>query len=224
MESYNQVPFDAAEFAENPEPRCPCVLLLDTSSSMRGDPISELNAGLVTFKDELAADELASKRTEVAVVSFGPADLVTDFVTADSFAPPTLVASGATPMGAAIQLALDLVEQRKDSYKAAGISYYRPWIFLITDGAPTDEWAAAAAAVKRGEEHGSFSFFAVGVEGANMEVLSQISSREPLPLSGLRFREMFVWLSKSMRSVSHSQPGDSVALENPAAPDGWASV
>lgn len=46
-------PFAAAEFVDNPEPRCPCILLVDTSGSMSGEPIKELNAGLVTFKDEL---------------------------------------------------------------------------------------------------------------------------------------------------------------------------
>jgi len=63
----DQIPFSLAEFAENPEPRCPCVLLLDTSASMGGRPINELNGGLVTFKDELMADSMAVKRVEVAV-------------------------------------------------------------------------------------------------------------------------------------------------------------
>ncbi|MCC7136615.1 MAG: hypothetical protein IT528_09535, partial [Nitrosomonas sp.] len=51
-----QISFETTEFADNPEPRCPCLLLLDVSGSMQGQPIVELNAGLTTFKDELAAD------------------------------------------------------------------------------------------------------------------------------------------------------------------------
>jgi Mg-chelatase subunit ChlD len=65
----DQVPFGSAEFAENPEPRCPCILLLDTSGSMKGEPMVQLNEGLVTFKDELLADAIAQKRVEVALIT-----------------------------------------------------------------------------------------------------------------------------------------------------------
>jgi uncharacterized protein YegL len=220
-----QIPFGTDSFAENPEPRVPCVLLLDVSSSMAGQAIAELNAGLGVYKEELVSDSLASKRVEVAVVSFGgEVNTLVDFTTAENFQPPVLEPYADTPMGAAINRAIEMVTDRKATYRENGIAFYRPWIFMITDGAPTDEWRSAAERVKTGERDKAFSFFAVGVEGADLGVLGQIATREPLRLKGLRFRDLFQWLSNSQQSVSRSTPGDDVPLSNPTAPDGWASI
>lgn len=221
-EFFEQIPFSNTDFAENPEPRCACILLLDTSGSMNGRPIKDLNTGLVTLKDELVADSMAVKRVELAIVSFGPVKIEAEFQTADVFTPPTLEANGETPMGEAIETAVEMLKQRKEIYKQNGIMYYRPWIFLITDGAPTDNWKRAASLIREGEEMRSFMFFAVGVEDANMDILKQISKRDPLKLKGLRFRDMFLWLSNSLGARSRSGLDDKVILENPTVPEGWA--
>ena len=225
MSHDDQIPFDHPELVANPEPRCACLLLLDTSGSMHGQPINELNAGLVTLKDELMADTMAVQRVEIGVVSFGPVRVHSHFQSPDTWTPPHLEASGDTPMGAAEQ-GLQMLEARKQVYKQSGITYYRPWVFLITDGGPTDGWRNAASLVHAGDndQAKTFSFFAVGVKGANMEILSQISRREPLRLQGLRFRDLFAWLSSSLGGVSRSTPGTQVPLENPTGPLGWASV
>lgn len=224
---YDQVPFPfaAPDLISNPEPRCACLLLLDTSGSMQGQAISELNHGLQVFKQELMSDGMATQRVEVGIITFGPVNVLSDFQTADNFIPPELNVTGDTPMGAAIERGLDLLESRKQAYKEAGLSYYRPWVFLITDGAPTDNWQLAAARVRSGDnaEKKQFSFFAVGVDGADMNTLSQICSpnRPPLKLKGLSFRELFSWLSSSLGGVAKSQPGEAVNLQ---VPSGWATV
>jgi len=213
----------SVEFATNPEPRCACVLLLDVSGSMAGRPIAALNEGLRAFAADIGNDPLARQRVEVAVVTFGGDGVHTvhEFATAGQFEPTTLSAGGGTPMGAAIVTALDLVEVRKAEYKANGIVYYRPWVFLITDGEPTDDWQEAAARVRQSEEANGLAFFAVGVQGANIETLSSIAVRTPLQLHGLKFVELFVWLSQSQRAVSTSRPGDQTALPSV---EGWAAV
>ena len=224
MTTYEQQPFAGVEFAENPEARCPCILILDVSGSMSGTKINELNDGLRVFASELQADSMAAKRVEVAIVTFGPAEISQYFVTADGFEPPTLRASGDTPMGAAVLEAIRLANERKETYKAAAVGYYRPWLFLITDGSPTDDISAAGAAIREGEASKSFTFHAVGVDQADMNRLAHLGTRAPLKLRDVSFRELFVWLSNSLGSISRSQEGESVPLLNPAAPDGWAVI
>ncbi len=219
--SFEQIPFGSDDFADNPEPRCPCVLLLDTSISMGGMPIMQLNDGVRTFKKELSQDPLATKRVEVAVVTFGPVTVESDFHTVPNFHPRELETTGDTPMGEAINTAIDMVSRRKKEYKEHGISYYKPWIILITDGAPTDDFRKAAMRVKEGEASKSFAFFAIGVEGASMDILQSISARAPIKLKGLMFREFFMWLSASMKMVSSKNPGSTVNL---LPPSGWSEL
>ncbi|MDJ0515654.1 MAG: VWA domain-containing protein [Trichodesmium sp. MO_231.B1] len=216
---------EAVEFAENPEPRCPCVLLLDTSASMTGTPIQALNDGLETFRDNLITDDLAKKRVEVAIISFdNQVKIVQEFITADQFENPVLTAQGQTYMGTAIHKALDMIAARKSEYRNNGISYYRPWVFLITDGEPQGESEKvvkeAGDRIQQEEDNKHVAFFAVGVEGANMDKLGEIVQRTPLKLRGLDFREMFIWLSASMQQVSHSKVDEQVALP----PPGWGAV
>ncbi|HJQ23819.1 MAG TPA: VWA domain-containing protein [Blastocatellia bacterium] len=213
------------EFAENPEPRCPCVLLLDVSGSMNGERIAALNQGLQTFKNDLVTNSLAARRVEVAIVTFdSKVEVVQDFVTADQFNPPTLGTGGLTHMGAAIHAGLDLLQQRKSQYRTNGVAYYRPWVFLITDGEPQGESEEivrqAAQRIRDEEQNKRVAFFAVGVENANMSRLQEIAIRAPVKLNGLNFAELFVWLSASMQRVSQSKIGDQVALP----PPGWSTV
>ena len=214
------------EFITNPDPRCPCVLLLDTSGSMAGAKIEELNKGLLALQESIRQDELARRRCEIAIITFGNGGVQTlqNFVTADEFQAPHLIAGGNTPMGEAIYKGLDLTRARKETYKENAIAYYRPWMFLITDGEPTDEkWQEAGQLIRLEYDRNGVIFFAVGVEGANMQKLAQIAApkRPPVMLQGFKFVELFLWLSRSQQNISRSKVGEQVALP---PIEGWASV
>jgi uncharacterized protein YegL len=190
---------------------------------MSGQPIQELTQGLKTFKDEVFRDTQASLSVEVAIVQFGASvKLVQDFITIDDFIPPLLTADGMTPMGEAIEYALDLLEKRKATYRENGIQYYRPWIFMITDGAPTDSWGKAARRLREAELDNKLLFFAVGVEGADMDTLNHVvpPSRPAVCLNGLDFRSLFIWLSSSMKRVSSGKVGEVIVLP----PVGWGQI
>ncbi|MDV2993456.1 MAG: hypothetical protein N4J56_003110 [Chroococcidiopsis sp. SAG 2025] len=216
---------EAVEFAENPEPRCPCVLLLDTSGSMQGAAIDALNEGLRALQTDLLQNSLASRRVEVALVVFdSDVRVIQDFVTPDQLELPELTAQGLTCMGTGIHRALDMIQSRKATYRAHGVAYYRPWIFLITDGEPQGESEQlieqARQRIETDEVNKHVAFFSVGVENANLERLKYISVRTPLRLKGLRFTEMFLWLSASITAVSHSRFDEQVALP----PVGWGAT
>ncbi len=208
------------DFGENREPRVPSILLLDVSASMSGRPIDELNAGLIAYRKELAADSVTLRRVEVSVITFGNSVRTEcDFCTPDAFNLSVLRAQGARPTGQAITHAIEMLDQRKETYRNNGIMFYRPWLFMITDGAPTDSWQSAAKRIRAAEAQKEFAFFGVGVENADMGILKQICVREPLKLDGLRFRDLFSWLCKAQQSVSRAKPDEEVRLTAP----GWTA-
>ncbi len=211
---------ELAEFVDNPEPRCPVLLLLDTSDSMKGMPIEELNAGLAAFKYAVEQDSLAALRVELALVTFGGvAELAQDFKSIDQFTAPKLKAQGNTPLGHAMEIGLACLQRRKEIYKRMGVPYYRPWLFLITDGAPTDGmlWYEKAQEIQAADQSGKLSFYTIAVAGADIVILNQIATedRPPFLLKDLRFRELFQWLSASIRSVSASKSIHNLASKSP---------
>lgn len=202
--------------------RLPAVLLVDNSGSMGGRPIAEVNDGLDVFREELLMDEMAAEVVEVALVTFGgTVDGVQDFTNPGSFHPPALQASGGTPMGQAIELGSKLVEERRSDLQAQGVSLLRPWMWLITDGKPTDNTEQAKKTVQRGESDGRFLFFAVGTENADFGALKRISVRSPVRLNSLDFRGMFEFLSESLSQASRSRPGEQRQL---SPPDEWGTI
>lgn len=211
---------------DNTEQRTPLVLVLDCSGSMDGAPINQLNQGLKLLEQELKSDAIACKRVRLLVVVYGGHDdarIAVDWHDAMDFTAPKLEANGTTPTGAAVDLALGSIEDEKLRFKQAGLPYTRPWLFLMSDGAPTDEWSAAARRCCDAEQANKVAIFPIAVgDGANAETLGQFCSKGRngvKQLGGLKFQELFLWLSASMKVVSQATPGNKVQL--PAA-DTWS--
>jgi len=220
---------DKDDLLSNPTNRVPIGLCLDVSPSMTGTPIAELNAGVELLFNALKEDRLARLSAEVAIVAFATsAEVILDFRSLDRVeAPPTLVVGGAsTDLGAGVSLVLDILDDRKNTYKETGMDYFQPWLVLMTDGQPTsDEHFRSAPRTCDLEEKGKLVVFPIGIgEAADMNVLAMFSKkRQPLRLKGLDFPEFFEWLSKSVVRVSQSRPGEKVQLDTDGI-KGWADI
>jgi uncharacterized protein YegL len=204
-------------------PKLPCLLLLDVSGSMNGEPIEALSQGVRSFVGDLKSDPVTIDRVELALITFGSrASIVWDFAPVYDFHMPKLNASGSTAIGEAIALGLDLIKRRKDEYDYQGIPSYRPIVLMLTDGSPTDDWLAAVNRLHKESSLGRLSFITIGIQGADMDLLSQISppGSKPIELTRFRFREMFSWLSRSISSVSNQSPQDRIELP----PADWENI
>ncbi len=218
------LPARYTDLIENPSPRCACMLVLDNSYSMSGQPIAQLNAGLQQFFQEVQNDEFAAYSVEVGVVTTANPLQETLPITPvhqiEGFA--DLTATGATPLATAIDTALASLERRKNEYKQNGVAYYQPWLVIISDGEPTDIWQNTAIKARSLADQRKLVSLPIGVENANVTILSEFSNRPAKLLSGLKFSEFFQWLSASMAQVSRSA-STSGRIDLPAT-SGWDSI
>jgi len=215
--------FDRPEAVPDPsQPRCPFLLLIDTSGSMHG-AIDEVNEGLKTFARLVKEDTLARQRIWVGVQTFGGSpQRHGDFVPALQFTPPTLTSAGGTPMGSALLDGLDWLRAKRREYRAAGSGLYTPIVILLTDGAPTDTntdvWRQASDRLLEDESERKVVLFKLGVGSADFDFLKSLGRRAPLRITEGDIRETFVWLSDLGKSRSASNPDD--ALVPPQVPFG----
>ena len=211
---------------DNTEERVPLVLALDCSGSMDGAPIAALNEGLKALEQDLKSDPIAAKRVRILVITFGAASHheveVGQWQDVMDFSAPTLEANGTTPTGAAVGVALDEIEREKAALREAGIAYKRPLLYLMSDGAPTDDWKAMAKRARQAEAEHKLSIFPIGVGNeVDTGVLGRFGARGAIQLEGLKFKELFMWLSASVKTVSQTTRGQAAQL--PSA-NSWASV
>ena len=126
--------------------------------------------------------------------------------------PPQLTANGLTAMGDGLNLALDLLEKRKEQYSGKGVDYYQPWLILITDGEDNGDPDSMRRAKERiqnmiNKKKLCLYPFHVGRD-KGYEALKELSpQQEPMNLGANQMKGMFKWLSKSVVKVSCSRLG-----------------
>lgn len=209
------------------ERHVPAVLLVDTSGSMAGASIDELNRGLVEFGEALAEDSLAFGRTEVCVISFNSSvHTEIGFRPASGYQAPILSAGGLTSLNEAIEVGLDAIESRKTEYRNQGVSYYRPWLFVLTDGVPTDidKEAYVKYRLRQYITDKKVVYMPMGIgAGADTNKLQEYYPEDTkakivLKANASSFKEAFVWLSQSLSVVSQSDPNISNQVNLPPTP------
>lgn len=214
------------ELANNPTKRVPVCLCLDTSSSMSGQPISELNEGVRLFYEAVNDDLQAKQSADVCIVTFGDCGVYVaqEFQSIRDEQAPRFNSGGCTPMGGAVNVALDRLEERKKEYKDKGVPYFQPWLVIMTDGVPTDSITSASQRSTDMVNNKKLYVMPIIINGgdAQEQVLEQFSPQNrPLKLKGLNFKEFFKWLSASMVKTSHSRPGEKIKLPST---DAWADL
>ena len=217
------------DLVNNPATRVAICLCLDSSGSMDGEKLDELNRGIREFYTAIRNDRVALSSAELCVVSFGEdVKALNEFTTLDNQKDCQIArAWGGTPMGEGVKLALQKLEERKKQYKTAGVEYYQPWLVIMGDGAPNYDSPIDKVAKETTnlESQKKLSVFSIGIgNDADMEVLSKFSKKRPaLKLQGLKFSEFFEWLSASVAAISRSQPDETVKLDIEGL-KGWAEL
>lgn len=252
---------DLQDLANNPTARIPICICLDTSGSMSriisghvrktGESIlrdgeywqvvtggttaiEALNQGLSQFYDEIYADEIAKYSADICIITFGgnQPKIVSDFINIEQRNNmPKLKASGQTPMGEAVNMALDCLEKRKEEYRSCGVDYYQPWLVIMTDGINNGDKSEFEYAVQRTTEliqKHKLTIFPIiiptGVPEIEQEALNTLKhlspNRTPLKMGKDKFGQFFQWLSQSVVRTSQSVPGDMIALP----PPDWSEI
>jgi uncharacterized protein YegL len=215
------------------ERRLPVYLLLDTSGSMAGAPIQALRLGVEQFKKEVEGDPFAKESVHMGVITFGSeAEFVTkglvpfeDFF--NEFRTDSLAANGQTPLGQALWLLIESLDKDvRSSVKGGEKGDWKPLIFILTDGEPTDEWQEPRQVILNRTSKKVINMITVGCgPRINEQNLKDIAIGPTFKMDNddASFKRFFQWVSQSVRVASKavSQFGGGDKPTNlPPPPDG----
>lgn len=206
--------------------RLPVYLLLDCSGSMSGEPIEAVKQGVKALLSDLKSDPQALETAYLSVIVFNStARQIVPLTELIMFKEPQLTAGGTTALGGALKLLTQCIknEVRKSTETQKGD--WKPIVFLLTDGAPTDNWEEAAKELKSTKPA---NIIACGAgSNADDKVLKQITESVVMmnTLSAGDLAQFFAWVSGSIKMSSKSldaKPG--AAIELPPPPQGFVIV
>lgn len=201
------------------EEHLPCVLLIDISGSMSKCE-QQLREAINAFREAIRENPQAAGIVEVCIITFADhAQVAVPFGPACDFEVPEIRCGGCTAMHEGVALTLSVIEARKVQYKEAGTNYKRPWIFMLTDGYPTDggesdKYRTAFNHLVEAQEKKHCTFFSVGI-GSDVDIPLLKSLRPDgmtFKASKEDFRDAFVWLANSISVTGGSQKGQKVVL------------
>lgn len=183
--------------------KLPVYLLIDTSGSMTGEPIEAVKNGMQLLVSALRQDPYALETAYLSVITFdSAARQVVPLSELTTFNLPTIQASGGTSLGAALKLLSERTDVEVSKTTADTKGDWKPMVFLMTDGSPTDDWQAGLAEFKK-RKFGIVVACAAG-PGASTDVLAQITESvvrlDTADTSSMR--AFFKWVSASISTGS----------------------
>lgn len=186
--------------------RLPVYLLLDCSESMAGPALDSVATCVSTMAADLRKDPLAIETVHLSVITFArTASQVVPLTEVMQFIPPRLSVRTGTALGGAVRLLLDCMKKDVVRSTATTKGDYKPLVFLLTDGYPTDDWESAADALKLPSSPKIANVFAVGMgSDVDVEVLYRFTDAVLfMPKStSVSIRNLFVWMSASIVMTS----------------------
>lgn len=171
---------------DNTSKRVPIALVLDASISMRhNDNIGILNKHLSILIEQLKNGKDTKDSAEICIIKFGnTVEVISPFCEMSNVQVPNIDADGkSTPLGEATNLAIKMLNNRKEEYKEASTSYFQPMLFLMTDGCENDDDQELEKAQEQvqeltGREKMFFLSIAIG-DDADLDTLSKFSKMKP---------------------------------------------